>query len=82
MRKTFSTGLVLGLFLGMLLTACGAIKIYKSDPDRGGAYRKQDNELVLYRDTKDWALIPPDDMQEITTKYASCQKELEECQNN
>lgn len=77
----FSSGLVVGLLMGAILTACAGMKVYSSRPDLGGMYRKQDNELIKYADTKDWKAMTNDDFQEFLVKYAACQKELKECRD-
>lgn len=62
-------------FGSFLLGACATdlgVKVYRSKVDKGGLYRKQANELVLYKDSDGFYCTDESGIRKLTEAYKSC----------
>lgn len=60
-------------FAGAVSCANGLkVKVYYSMPNRDGLYRKQENELVLYRDSEGYRCLNPSDWEAVLNYMKAC----------
>lgn len=62
------------IVLGIGCAAGLKVKIYLSMPDKGGLYRAQAKQLILYKDTANYRCVDPSDWEAILNIIKACKQ--------
>jgi len=61
------------------LSACGStqVRVYVSEPEDGGLVRKQEDEILLYQDSKGYLCVSPDEAEALITVLETSKSDKE-----